>query len=152
MRPRAPSQRRQPSLCPVACGSPISLCTFAQAVPSAHSAFPHLVCLESPFRLHGDQIEPPALLCPPSPSSTASPVDPGFARITPRDKQPMHWVSVLCSIPGPKTQPSPGCGAGGCPPSGTRQLHLPLVPCVSCHSRVCLCQGSWEQRQGSFWS
>ena len=120
MGPRAPSQRRQPTLCPVARGSPTSLCTFSQAVPSAHYAFPHLVCLERLSWLHEAQIKLPALFGPLSPSSTASP------QITPHDKRPMRWVSVLCSIPGPRTQPSPGCGAGGCPPSGAGQLPLPL--------------------------
>ena len=146
MGPRAPSQSRQPTLCPAAHGSPTSLCTFAQAVPSAHYAFPHLVCPESLFWLHEAQIKLPDRFSPPSSSSTASP------RITPHDTQPMRWVSVLCSIPGPRTQPSPGCGAGGCPPSGTGQLPLSLVACVSCHSRVCLCQGSWKQRLCLFWS
>lgn len=89
-------------MCPVARGPPTSLCNaFSQAVPSAHYAFPRLVCLERLSWLHEAQIKLPALFGPLSPSSTAS--------------HGSHHDKRLCAGPvpaclGPRTQPSPGCG------------------------------------------
>ena len=131
MRPRAPSQRRWPPSCPAACGSLTShvyssLCTFAQAVPSVWDAFPHLVCLESTSRLHGAQRKPPALLGPPSLSSAAFAADLGFARITPRGKQHVCWVSVHCSIPGAQTQSSLGYATWQAPSESHSTITSPL--------------------------